>query len=121
MVQLGATGFDTTDSAAGGDQDLRRLAELPLSEQLSLLQRQQAFEAELRVHEQRLSLIDARCERLSADKLLAQRRQRLADQWQTLVSAVQRRNKAFEQARNLLNFEQLIETAWNWIKNKVKI
>lgn len=108
-------------SGGGGGDDWRFVAELPIGEQLVRLQKQQTFEAELRVHEERMRAIDQRCGcgAASNDRQVQQCRERLQTRWAALHAAVARRNKAFEAARDLLSFEQLVDTVWTWIKDKV--
>uniref|UniRef100_A0A915JNN2 Spectrin beta chain n=1 Tax=Romanomermis culicivorax TaxID=13658 RepID=A0A915JNN2_ROMCU len=110
----------------------KKLAELPLSEKLVQLQRQQAFEAELSINYKRLDQFLVR--KMQTDKRkpthidaksLSKQESNISVQFsilekkfEDLKKLVQENSRAFEEARDILEYEQMAEKISDWIKEK---
>lgn len=96
-----------------------------LEDKMKRLQKHQAFEAELAANESRVDQIRLQAAELQKKSSrgdrddIARKCQMLIDRWRELTRASQEQSRALEEARDLLNFNQLTEKIMQWIREKV--
>ncbi len=84
----------------------------------------QAFERELCANQARMEQIGRDAEVLlrnghAEKQAIGAKRDELGRLWQALVDASQQRSRSLEEARDLLDFNQLVDRALAWIREKV--
>lgn len=89
------------------------------------LQKHQAFEAELSAHQSRIAEIEKQADVLTRQKAANQasvekQKANLLAHWAALVRASQDQSRSLEEARDILNFQQLVERVLTWIREKVR-
>uniref|UniRef100_A0A914XIB6 Spectrin alpha chain n=1 Tax=Plectus sambesii TaxID=2011161 RepID=A0A914XIB6_9BILA len=93
-----------------------------LEDKMKRLQKHQAFEAELAANEPRVEQIKVQASELQrkprADKEIPRKCQDLLSRWKELAHASHEQSRALEEARDLLNFNQLVERVMAWIRDK---
>lgn len=107
---------------SAGDQQEAHLHSL--DDKLKRLQKHQAFESELSAYEIRIRQIESESDQLvgvlpGEREKLNKSKFELLSKWRELVRSSQEQSVALEEARDILNFQQLVERAMTWIREKV--
>ncbi|KAJ6667277.1 hypothetical protein lerEdw1_017255 [Lerista edwardsae] len=94
-----------------------------LKEKMKLLQKHQAFEAEILAHQDLITTINTRGEALVCQKHprsgeIRRKTRLLQEQWEKLKWAVAARGKMLEDSRDFLEFLQKVDHAEAWIRDK---
>src|SRR5690348_12603310 len=96
-----------------------------LQEKMKRLQKHLAFEAELSANQPRIVQIYARADELvqqkgdQEGKEIKRKKENLERKWNGLVNASQEQSQALEEARDMLDFNQLVERVMAWVRDKV--
>uniref|UniRef100_A0A0K0EWJ5 Karst (inferred by orthology to a D. melanogaster protein) n=1 Tax=Strongyloides venezuelensis TaxID=75913 RepID=A0A0K0EWJ5_STRVS len=97
---------------------------LSLEEKMKLLKKHQAIEAEINSNQDKVSEINVKLNELKNTKLTKIKEEILEQgkcmnkQWHDLIITSRERSAALEEARDLLNFNQLVERVLKWINDK---
>uniref|UniRef100_A0A0N4ZQ51 Spectrin beta chain n=1 Tax=Parastrongyloides trichosuri TaxID=131310 RepID=A0A0N4ZQ51_PARTI len=97
---------------------------LSLEEKMKLLKKHQAIEAEINSNHVKVNEINNKLNELQlspATKIkedIIEEGKNMNKQWQFLIKTSRERSSALEEARDLLNFNQLIERIHKWINDK---
>uniref|UniRef100_F1KPH2 Spectrin beta chain n=1 Tax=Ascaris suum TaxID=6253 RepID=F1KPH2_ASCSU len=94
-----------------------------IEDKMKRLQKHQAMEAELTANSARIEQIREQAKELASKRTadsedIMKRSSALLRKWNELVAMSQEQSNALEEARDLLNFNQLVERVLQWIKEK---
>ncbi|VDM44604.1 unnamed protein product [Toxocara canis] len=94
-----------------------------IEDKMKRLQKHQAMEAELAANAPRIEQIRGEAKELASKRTadsddILKRSSALLMKWNELVAMSQEQSNALEEARDLLNFNQLVERVLQWIKEK---
>ncbi|KAK0410555.1 hypothetical protein QR680_005192 [Steinernema hermaphroditum] len=95
---------------------------ISLEDKMKLLQKHQAFEAEMSANEPRIAQIKRQTSELrrlpEMNSFTLQKAEDLGAQWERLVALSRDQSGALEEARDMLAFKQLEERVYAWIREK---